>query len=690
MPSLTFGDVRVETSNLDKVLYPQTGTTKGQVIDYYVEIAPAMIPHMAGRPVTRKRWPNGVKSTPFFEKNLAAHAPEWIERKAMHHRSRTIVYPVIDTVAGLAWLGQQASLEVHVPQWRFVRTAENTVGTEGDDEMGPATRLVFDLDPGDGVSLADCAEVAIAVRDMVAQIDLVAFAVTSGSKGIHVYVPLDRTLGPGGASTVAKQVAGNLETLYPEPGDLHDGEGRARGQGVSGLEPEQPGQDHHRAVLDARPRRTDGRRAAHVGRVGTSRRATATAVRGGARALPRDRGHARRPRSRRRQARQVPVDAQPDENPGTGAGVAAAAQRRQRLRHPRTPRPAAALGRAPRTRRGAGVLGGAEGRARDHHREPARRAHRGPPDRVPHVRGDHPEGTVRRRHHDDLGHRHLRDREVARRRGDHPAARRQGGGTLRADPDRRQELADAPHEGSDRSGFDSGNIYSARSPFPARSRADARHPGRRVPPRCRTLGLRGQVGRLPAARRDRPRRDAAAQPRRKRRHRSLSPVVLARRRSRRSPGSDRRRGGGVRRGWHRQLRFAADRWNQPGRPVSRVRCAVPGRNVVAAQEVHRPPPAVGGVGLDHAVAAGATAARRRRAGGVGGEPRTRPRGCGRQTARLGVSARQARPGVGQGEELEHPGGGDRRLETRAGRPARTDRLAVGGHPRRGRVVALRR
>ncbi|HEY5858262.1 MAG TPA: ATP-dependent DNA ligase [Aldersonia sp.] len=205
MPSLTFGDVRVETSNLDKVLYPQTGTTKGQVIDYYVEIAPAMIPHMAGRPVTRKRWPNGVESTPFFEKNLAAHAPEWIERKTMHHRSRTVVYPVIDTVAGLAWLGQQASLEVHVPQWRFAG-----------DEMGPATRLVFDLDPGDDVALADCARVAIAVRDMVAQIDLVAFPVTSGSKGIHVYVPLDRTLSPGGASTVAKQVAGNLEQLYPD------------------------------------------------------------------------------------------------------------------------------------------------------------------------------------------------------------------------------------------------------------------------------------------------------------------------------------------------------------------------------------------------------------------------------------------------------------------------------------------
>ncbi|WP_068280092.1 ATP-dependent DNA ligase [Aldersonia kunmingensis] len=205
MPSRKFGDIQVEFSNLDKVLYPDTGTTKQEVIDYYVAIAPAMIPHIAGRPVTRKRWPNGVESTPFFEKNLAEHAPDWIERHAIEHSSRAIHYPVFDSVAGLAWLGQQASLEIHVPQWRF--------DTEGD--RGSATRLVFDLDPGDGVSLAECAQVAVAVRDMVGEIDLVAFPVTSGSKGIHVYVPLDRVLSPGGASKVARQVADNLEKMLP-------------------------------------------------------------------------------------------------------------------------------------------------------------------------------------------------------------------------------------------------------------------------------------------------------------------------------------------------------------------------------------------------------------------------------------------------------------------------------------------
>lgn len=205
MPTRSFGDIRVELSRQDKVIFPRTGTTKGEVIDYFIEIAPALIPHIAGRPVTRKRWPNGVEAASFFEKNLVSHAPDWIERKAIEHKDRAIEYPLFDTVAGLAWLGQQAALEIHVPQWRFV-----------DDEPGPATRLVFDLDPGDNVSLAQCAEVAIAVRDMIAEVGLTAFPLTSGSKGIHLYVPLDRQLSSGGASTVAKQVATNLEKLHPD------------------------------------------------------------------------------------------------------------------------------------------------------------------------------------------------------------------------------------------------------------------------------------------------------------------------------------------------------------------------------------------------------------------------------------------------------------------------------------------
>ncbi|MGV9722538.1 ATP-dependent DNA ligase [Nocardia beijingensis] len=200
-----FGGIEVELSNLDKVLYPATGTTKGEVIAYYSAIAPAMLPHIAGRAVTRKRWPNGVDEPSFFEKNLPSHAPSWIERRTLRHSDRKVVYPLIDSEAGLAWLAQQAALEVHVPQWRF----------DGDD-MGPATRLVFDLDPGQGAGLAECAEVALAVREMVEGIGLHAYPVTSGSKGIHLYVPLDRVLSSDGASTVAKQVATNLQRLHPD------------------------------------------------------------------------------------------------------------------------------------------------------------------------------------------------------------------------------------------------------------------------------------------------------------------------------------------------------------------------------------------------------------------------------------------------------------------------------------------
>ncbi|WP_028476124.1 ATP-dependent DNA ligase [Nocardia sp. CNY236] len=197
--------IEVELSNLDKVLYPVAGVTKGDIVAYYSAIAPAMLPHVAGRPVTRKRWPDGVASTPFFEKNLPRYAPSWIARRSVMHSSREVVYPLIESEAALVWLAQQAALELHVPQWRF----------EG-DRRGAATRLVFDLDPGDGAGLVECAEVAVAVRDMVEGIGLRVFPVTSGSKGIHLYVPLDRDLGPGGCTAVAKKVATNLARLHPD------------------------------------------------------------------------------------------------------------------------------------------------------------------------------------------------------------------------------------------------------------------------------------------------------------------------------------------------------------------------------------------------------------------------------------------------------------------------------------------
>src|ERR1700677_1613526 len=199
---------QVKLTNADKVLYPATSTTKSDVFDYYTRIAEVMVPHIAGRPATRKRWPNGVEEPSFFEKQLASSAPDWLPRASVVHRSGTTTYPIIDSPAALAWIGQQAALEVHVPQWRFI-------GEPGELKPGPATRLVFDLDPGDGVTMAQLAEVARAVRDLIADIGLTTFPLTSGSKGLHLYTPLDEPVSSRGATVLAKRVAQQLEKAMP-------------------------------------------------------------------------------------------------------------------------------------------------------------------------------------------------------------------------------------------------------------------------------------------------------------------------------------------------------------------------------------------------------------------------------------------------------------------------------------------
>ena len=192
-------------SNPDKVLYPATGATKEDVFGYYTGVADVMLPHIVGRAVTRKRWPNGVDEPSFFEKQLADSAPDWLSRESVVHRSGTTTYPIIDDSVGLAWIAQQAALEVHVPQWRFVN-----------GNVGPATRLVFDLDPGEGVTMAQLADVARTIRDLFGDIGLSTYPVTSGSKGMHLYVPLDKPVTSHGAVTLARRVAQQLEQAAPK------------------------------------------------------------------------------------------------------------------------------------------------------------------------------------------------------------------------------------------------------------------------------------------------------------------------------------------------------------------------------------------------------------------------------------------------------------------------------------------
>ncbi len=203
-PGATTGPL-VTLTNPDKVLYPATGTTKADLFRYYTTVAEAMVPHIAGRPATRKRWPNGVDGTAFFEKELAKSAPAWLHRGTLAHKSGDTVYPVIDSSLGLAWIAQQAALEVHVPQWRF--------GADG--RPGLANRLVFDLDPGEDVSMAALCEVAHAVRELMDDIGLRVYPLTSGSKGLHLYVPLAEPLRSDGVALLARRVAQQLEQAMP-------------------------------------------------------------------------------------------------------------------------------------------------------------------------------------------------------------------------------------------------------------------------------------------------------------------------------------------------------------------------------------------------------------------------------------------------------------------------------------------
>ena len=175
----------LRVTNLDKVLYPATGTTKADVMGYYAAVAEPLLRQLAGRPVTRKRWPNGVDGPVFFEKNAPGGRPEWIETVTLHHSGRgreahDVAYVLAGDDATLVWFAQVAALELHTPQWRVDSAGER---------LSP-DRLVIDLDPGPPAGLAECAEVALAARELLADHGLVASAVLSGSKGIHLYADL--------------------------------------------------------------------------------------------------------------------------------------------------------------------------------------------------------------------------------------------------------------------------------------------------------------------------------------------------------------------------------------------------------------------------------------------------------------------------------------------------------------------
>jgi bifunctional non-homologous end joining protein LigD len=202
---------RLTLSNLAKVLYPETGFTKGEVIDYYTRIAPVLLPHVQGRPLTLKRYPDGVDGGVFFQKNIPQGAPDWIRSVPLptpgSTRSRTTTeFAVICDLATLVWAANLASIELHVPMWRI-----------GDDEQAlPPDLLVFDLDPGPPATIVECVEVARHVRDVLAEDGLTAYPKTSGSKGLQLYVPLEPVAPWQRVHAYAKQVAVRLENEHPK------------------------------------------------------------------------------------------------------------------------------------------------------------------------------------------------------------------------------------------------------------------------------------------------------------------------------------------------------------------------------------------------------------------------------------------------------------------------------------------
>jgi bifunctional non-homologous end joining protein LigD len=200
---VTVGGRELSLSNLDKVLYPETGTTKGEVIEYYARIAPTMLPHLAGRALTFHRFPNGVEQKGFFEKRCAKHRPEWVATAlGPGDHNGTIEYCVIEEPASLVWAANMAALELHAP----MALAE---------DLETPRMVVFDLDPGPPAAIRECARTALAIRDVLAAVDLEAWPKSSGSKGLQLYVPVNTPCTHDEAASFALAVGQLLEKQDP-------------------------------------------------------------------------------------------------------------------------------------------------------------------------------------------------------------------------------------------------------------------------------------------------------------------------------------------------------------------------------------------------------------------------------------------------------------------------------------------
>lgn len=203
------GERQLTLSNLEKVLYPRHGFTKGEVLDYYTRIAPVLLPHIRDRAMTFVRFPDGVDGGSFFEKDVSRHVPEWVRtaRLAVGGRGgdpEIVAYPLINDLPELVWAANLAALELHVHQWTV----------EPGDERSTPDRLVFDLDPGPGATVVDCSRVAERLHDVLTGHGFTPVAKTSGSKGMQVYAGVE-TDDPGAPSRYAKALADRLAAETP-------------------------------------------------------------------------------------------------------------------------------------------------------------------------------------------------------------------------------------------------------------------------------------------------------------------------------------------------------------------------------------------------------------------------------------------------------------------------------------------
>lgn len=209
-PAAVRSEVTVEgrslsLSNLDKPLYPG-GFTKGQVVDYYARVAPVLVPHLAGRPITLKRYPNGVEGQSFYEKNCPSHRPDWVRTAPVwvSERHRTIEFCLIDDLPTLVWTANLAALELHPSLARAV-------------DLDRPTSVVFDLDPGPPAGVLECARVAMWLREVLDGLGLESLVKTSGSKGLQLYVPLNSEVGyKEGTQPFSLALAQLLERRHPE------------------------------------------------------------------------------------------------------------------------------------------------------------------------------------------------------------------------------------------------------------------------------------------------------------------------------------------------------------------------------------------------------------------------------------------------------------------------------------------